>query len=169
MSEYVALVLDWALTTATCFFLVIIDERRRRPVRLRTAVVACAFAIVAYLTLAWAAFDFFASLVDKREMPEAWPWIGALGACGFGLASTLALFVDQRRFDPAHLERSWPWTSRASAIVGFGQIAVLIHFWKTRRFSPLGLLVGFAWLAISFVPLAALTFVLGLLFPDLKE
>lgn len=59
---------------------------------------------------------------------------------------------DERRLSPAALAYAWPETSRDSAIIGLsllaspllGLFAVAFHFWRTRRFRPLGLLLGCA-------------------------
>ena len=51
---------------------------------------------------------------------------------------------DERRLASRHpdwLARAWPPASRLSALVVFQEIAIPIHFWRTRR-SALGLLLG---------------------------
>jgi hypothetical protein len=63
------------------------------------------------------------------------------------------IMADERRMekrDDPRLERAWPPASRSSAIIGFGVLAVPLHFLRTRR-SFLGLL-----LAIGFTALALL-------------
>lgn len=99
MSEIVAIVLDWVLTTTACFFVVIRDERA---------------------------------------------------------------------LDPALRERAWPPVSRDAAIIAFGQIALLVHFWKTRRWGIKGFALGVAWMVGVSLPALATNFVLGLIFPELQ-
>ena len=72
------------------------------------------------------------------------------------------VIIDERRMDrrdDPRLERAWPPSSRASAIVGFGVLALPLHFLRTRR-SLLGLLlaIGFTALALAVeaIALAAL-------------
>jgi hypothetical protein len=67
------------------------------------------------------------------------------------LVSTAFLFLvviwDERRMakrDDPRLERAWPPAGRDSAIVGFGLIAVPVHFIRTRR-SLLGVALALAW------------------------
>ncbi len=72
------------------------------------------------------------------------------------------VILDERRMDQRddpRLERAWPPSSRASAIVGFGVLALPLHFLRTRR-SLVGLLlaIGFTALALAVeaIALAAL-------------
>jgi hypothetical protein len=62
--------------------------------------------------------------------------------------TTCAIFAlvrwDERRLSPQRLALAWPTTSKASAIVTFGFLAVPVHFWRTRR-SWAGLGVGMLW------------------------
>jgi hypothetical protein len=63
------------------------------------------------------------------------------------------IILDERRMDrrdDPRLERAWPPSSRASAIIGFGVLALPLHFLRTRR-NLIGLL-----LAIGFTALALL-------------
>ena len=68
------------------------------------------------------------------------------------------IVVDERRLskreDP-RLERAWPPAGRDSAIVGFGVVAVPLHFIRTRR-SLLGAALGIGWtLAVLLVEAGA--------------
>lgn len=64
----------------------------------------------------------------------------------------VAVRLDERRLDPDALARAWPETSRDSALIGLpllaspllGLFAVALHFWRTRRFHPRGLVLGIA-------------------------
>jgi hypothetical protein len=67
------------------------------------------------------------------------------------VVSTAFLFLvivwDERRMarrDDPRLERAWPPGGRDSAIVGFGLIALPLHFIRTRR-SLFGVALAFAW------------------------
>jgi hypothetical protein len=72
------------------------------------------------------------------------------------------VMLDERRMDlrdDPRLERAWPPSSRASAIIGFGVIALPLHFLRTRRsFVGVLLALGFTALAllIESIALAAL-------------
>jgi hypothetical protein len=72
------------------------------------------------------------------------------------------VIMDERRMDrrdDPRLERAWPPSSRASAIVGFGIVALPLHFLRTRRsFVGFLLAVGFtaAALVVETIALAAL-------------
>ena len=67
------------------------------------------------------------------------------------IVSTAAAFaivlLDERWLPPAELDRAWPPTSRASAIVAFGPLCLPVHFWRTRR-SLAGVLWGLGWAAL---------------------
>ena len=47
----------------------------------------------------------------------------------------------------------------------FQQVAVLVHFVRTRR-SFKGFLIGFAWTLLAFVPAIVIDAVFGLFLPD---
>lgn len=54
---------------------------------------------------------------------------------GWVVQTTLSFAIvvfDERRLDDARLERAWPTSTRAAAIVGIGPIALPIHFIRTR-------------------------------------
>ncbi len=44
----------------------------------------------------------------------------------------LVVILDERRLDERRLERAWPASSRDAAIIGFGLVALPIHFARTR-------------------------------------
>jgi hypothetical protein len=50
---------------------------------------------------------------------------------------------------PDQLARAWPPATRLSAMVLFPEIALILHFWRTRR-SAVGVLVGVLW-SVGFV------------------
>ncbi len=63
------------------------------------------------------------------------------------------VILDERRMDvrdDPRLERAWPPSSRASAIVGFGVLALPLHFLRTRR-SLVGLLLAIGFTALALV------------------
>jgi uncharacterized membrane-anchored protein len=55
---------------------------------------------------------------------------------------------DERRLSIVQLARSFPETTFWIAIVGFGPLALPIHFVRTRR-NLLGFAQGIAWLAVT--------------------
>ncbi len=75
--------------------------------------------------------------------------------------SFAVVMLDERRLTEAQLERAWPPTSRAAALVNFDVIALVLHFVRTRFVGPSllarirGALVGLLWAA------GALIIVLG--------
>jgi len=70
-------------------------------------------------------------------------------------ASIALLFLivvrDERRMPSDMLARAWPSSTRASAIVCFGLLALPVHFGRTRR-SLKGVALGVAWaIAVALV------------------
>lgn len=55
---------------------------------------------------------------------------------------------DLRRLRGVELDRSWNDASFWSAIVVFNQLAIPVHFIKTRR-SLRGVLIGIGWMAVA--------------------
>jgi len=55
---------------------------------------------------------------------------------------------DLARLDRERLDRAWNDASFWCAIVVFGPLSLPFHFVKTRR-SPLGVLLGITWMALS--------------------
>lgn len=87
------------------------------------------------------------------------------------LTTTACFYVvirDERALSPPLRERAWPAVSRDAAIVSFGQIAVLVHFWKTRHYGLKGFALGVVWTIGVSLPALATNFVLGLIFPELQ-
>ena len=85
--------------------------------------------------------------------------------------------LDERYLcDERRLEKAWPPSSRDAAILGFGPIALVLHFLRTRiSFSvrgiaigvPLGIAMAAAAVVALFVALSALDVVFSLLgLPD---
>jgi hypothetical protein len=77
---------------------------------------------------------------------------------------------DMRKLPPERLERAYGPTQFAAAVfcglmLGFPQIAVVVHFIRTRR-SIVGVLLGLVWSALTFVPVFALGMLLDLIVPD---
>ena len=82
-------------------------------------------------------------------------------------ALTFAVIILDERFMKEEMrERAWPPSSRDSAIIGFGPLAIIVHFLRTRGgFWPLkrlflGLPLG---LVLSAVALLAVSLVGGVL------
>lgn len=83
----------------------------------------------------------------------------------------LVVLLDERRSTEARLERAWPPTSRAAAIVALGPLAIPFHFARTRgRFFRasehlrwwLGLLLGFLAMTLVLVVSAAIVYAFDL-------
>ena len=67
-------------------------------------------------------------------------------------AGLMLLSWDERRLArsaPDQLARAWPPATRLSAMVLFPEIALVLHFWRTRR-SVAGTLLGLVW-SVGFV------------------
>ncbi len=96
-----------------------------------------------------------------REVAELLlSWIATTWAC-FAI-----LRIDERRSTRIQRERAWPDSTRLSAVVVFGALALPVHFGRTRR-TFLGVLLGLA-LAVSVVLLSALAEIaVGAAFGDL--
>ena len=70
----------------------------------------------------------------------------------------------------ARLEQAYSTTSFAAAVfagllLGFPQVAVVVHFIRTRR-SFLGALLGLFWAALTFLPMIAVGFLVDLVVPE---
>jgi len=70
---------------------------------------------------------------------------------------------DLARLDELRLGRAWTDASFWSAIVLFGPLCLPFHFTKTRR-SPLGLLLGLAWMVGAFASIGLISAGLAALF-----
>ena len=168
MAEVLDLLLSFAATTFACFYVVLRDERRLADAPERGgahhdgAILACA-QLIFWGSLACGAL-LMSGMVDRATQAALF-----FGSLGMGLGSPLAAFLvarhDAQRLTPDLLERAWPSASRAAAIVSFGQIAVWVHFWKTRRFGVLGLLLGVFWAVALTLPALAVGFILDQIFP----
>ncbi len=90
-----------------------------------------------------------------------------------GVYTSLSIWFidrDMRKLPPEKLERAWSTTSFAAAIfammqIGLPQIAVLVHFVRTRR-SIAGFFLGLFWALLTFVPVIALGVVLDFFLPE---
>ena len=173
MAEVLDVLLSWIATTVACFYVVMRDERRlARSGRRRRAGHDGAFLAVAQLVV-WGTILFEAYWETPKDLDEQATRAALLLLSPImALVSTPAAFFvarrDAKRVTPELVERAWPWASRGSAIIGFGQIAVWVHFWKTRRFGVRGLFLGLFWAVAALMPGLAVGFVLDLIFPDSK-
>jgi len=70
---------------------------------------------------------------------------------GRGLAYGIVTWDERRleRVAPHQLERAWPPASKGSAILQFGELALPVHFLRTRRS-----LVGLLWAVVAFSAVA---------------
>ena len=82
------------------------------------------------------------------------------------------LFIDRdmRKLSPERLARAWSPVQLAAAVfammqVGIPQIAIIVHFVRTRR-SILGFFLGLFWAALTYLPILVLAAILGPLLPD---
>lgn len=66
------------------------------------------------------------------------------------------LYFDIRRLPPREQARAWPVASLWAAVVLFSPLCLLIHFVRTRR-TPLGFLLGVAWLIGDFLVIEGLS------------
>ncbi len=65
------------------------------------------------------------------------------------LGTILFVAWDERRLPPEAQARAWPMSTRLSAALAFGPLALPVHFFRTRR-TVLGTLLGFV-VTIAFV------------------
>ena len=89
--------------------------------------------------------------------------------CYCGL-SVLFIDRDMRRLSPERLERAWSPVQLAAAVfammqVGIPQIAIIVHFVRTRR-SIAGFFLGILWAALTYLPILALAAILDPFLPD---
>lgn len=173
MPEVLDLLLSWIATTAACFYVVMRDERRLATSGL--PVPEGGYADLALLAagqvILWEGL--FVAIASASDEPETRlePWVRVALLMSFmalGLTLTpVAVLVtrhDQRRVTPDLVERAWPPASRAAAIIAFGQLAVWVHFWKTRKFGVRGFALGFFWAVAVSLPALAIGFLLDLIF-----
>ncbi len=98
---------------------------------------------------------------------QAWFVFTALGC--YTALSVWFIDRDMQKLPPERLERAYSTISFAGAVLcglllGFPQIAVLVHFIRTRR-SIGGVLLGLFWSALTFVPIVVFAEIVDLLFP----
>src|SRR4051812_48932298 len=74
--------------------------------------------------------------VEIVEMTVVW-------GAKFALMNAL-LAWDERRLSTSKRARAWPPATRLLACAIFQELALPIHFWRTRR-SALGVALGFFW------------------------
>ncbi len=106
------------------------------------------------------------SLIES--LVQAWFIFTAMGV--YSSLSVWFIDRDMRKLTPERLLRAYSTTSFAAAILcglllGFPQIAVVVHFIRTRR-SLWGLVQGLLWSALTFVPMLLLAEILEQFFPD---
>jgi hypothetical protein len=99
---------------------------------------------------------------------QAWFVFSALGC--YTALSVWFIDRDMQKLPPERLARAYSTTSFAGAVLcglllGFPQVAVLVHFIRTRR-SFVGVLLGLFWSALTFVPIVVLAEIIDLAFPD---
>jgi hypothetical protein len=110
-------------------------------------------------------------------MAQESPWEVVVLVLQWALVTTLCSVVvrrDERRLDEERLARAWPPASRDAALIGLSllgspllaMLGVWFHFFRTRRWSPVGFLVGMGWtfaiMAANVVFVVALAWALGL-------
>lgn len=79
--------------------------------------------------------------------------------------SVLVIKRDERRLSEEMLLRAYPPATLAVSVFLFQQIAVLVHFIRTRR-SLTGFLLGVAWTLAALVPTIAVDAIFGMFLPD---
>jgi len=79
--------------------------------------------------------------------------------------SALVIKRDEKKLDDAMLARAYPPATFAIAVFLFQQIAVLVHFVRTRR-SVRGFFLGLAWTLAAFVPSIVVDAIWGIFVPD---
>ena len=80
-------------------------------------------------------------------------------------ASAWIIKRDEKKLDAARLARAYPPATLVASVFLFQQIAVLVHFIRTRR-SFKGFFLGLGWAIAAFVPSVILDAVFGLFLPD---
>ena len=107
-------------------------------------------------------------LTLAESVLQAWFVLTAMGC----YCSLSVWFIDRdmRRLPPERLARAYSTTSFAAAVfagllLGFPQIAVLVHFIRTRR-SIGGALLGLFWSVLTFLPMIALGLLVDWLVPE---
>jgi ABC-type Co2+ transport system permease subunit len=81
------------------------------------------------------------------------------------IVSALVIKRDEKRLDEEMLLRAYPRATFAVSIFLFQQLAILVHFIRTRR-SFKGFLLGIAWTIAAFVPTIIVDTIFGFFVPD---
>ena len=86
------------------------------------------------------------------------------GAVSWGVSAWIIL-RDEKKLPEEMRERAYPPATLAASVFLFQQIAVLVHFVRTRR-SIKGFFVGLGWAAAAMVPSVLVDALFGLFLPD---
>ena len=79
--------------------------------------------------------------------------------------SAVIIKRDEKRLDDEMLARAYPPATLAASVFLFQQIAVLVHFVRTRR-SFRGFLLGLGWAIVAMIPSFVVDALFGLFLPD---
>jgi hypothetical protein len=79
--------------------------------------------------------------------------------------SALIIKRDEKRLSEEMLARAYPPATLAASVFLFQQIAVLVHFIRTRR-SVKGFFLGLGWAALALVPSFVVDAIFGIFLPD---
>jgi hypothetical protein len=80
-------------------------------------------------------------------------------------ASAWIIKRDEKKLGDAMLARAYPPATLIASVFLFQQIAVLVHFIRTRR-SIKGFFLGLGWTIAAFVPSIILDTIFGLFLPE---
>jgi hypothetical protein len=80
-------------------------------------------------------------------------------------ASALVIKRDEKKLDALMLARAYAPATLIASVFLFQQIAVLVHFIRTRR-SVKGFFLGLGWSIAAFIPSIIVDAVFGLFLPD---
>jgi hypothetical protein len=80
-------------------------------------------------------------------------------------ASTWIIKRDEKKLDAAMLARAYPPATLIASVFLFQQIAVLVHFIRTRR-SLRGFFLGLGWAVVALIPSIVVDAIFGLFLPD---
>ncbi len=79
--------------------------------------------------------------------------------------SALVIKRDEKKLDETMLARAYPPATLAASVFLFQQVAVLVHFVRTRR-SFKGFLLGIGWAVAAMIPSFVVDALFGLFLPD---
>ncbi len=79
--------------------------------------------------------------------------------------SALIIKRDERRLSGEMLARAYPPATLAASVFLFQQIAVLVHFVRTRR-SVKGFFLGLGWAVVALIPSLIVDEIFALFLPD---